>query len=192
MSGSAEQPRELHPNRVECAARLTPVYDRLRRAAQGQLDRAPDERTLQATALVHEAYLKLAQGGHSLPDDPEYLLALFIRTMRHIVLDAHRKRARARHGLGIRPASLEVVAPPQDSSFSSLDDLDPEALRAALERFEREEPGELHKLQALELSIFHGFTTEQAAEILGVDVRTVQRYTKAARAWLYNALAQGK
>lgn len=174
--------------RGDSSARLATVYDRLRRAAQAQLARGGDARTLQATALVHEAWIKLAQGGQPLPEDPDHLLALFIRTMRQVVIDEHRKRARGRHGGGKRPISLDAVAPAADPSFS-LDDVDVEALNRAMDRFEREEPGQRDKLLALQLSIFMGFTVEQIADVLGVDPRTVQRYIRAARAWLFDALS---
>lgn len=152
------------------------VYDELRRMAHGLMRREGDVRTLDTTALVHEAYLKLASGEGSPARDREHFFALCARAMRHLVVDQARASASAKRGGGaeILPidTGVHLVAAPGEE-LSRVDE--------ALERLERVNP---RHVRLVELRVFAGFTEEEIAELTGSSLRTVQRDWQRARAWL--------
>jgi RNA polymerase sigma factor (TIGR02999 family) len=171
-AGDAEAFREL----------VTTLYDELKRIARGQLRRGRPG-SLQTTALVHEAYLKLASGQGSPARDREHFFALCARAMRHLVVDQARAAASAKRGGGAEllpiDTGVHLVAAPGEE-LSRVDD--------ALERLERVNP---RHVRLVELRVFAGFTEEEIAELTGSSLRTVQRDWQRARAWLRVELGSG-
>jgi RNA polymerase sigma factor (TIGR02999 family) len=151
------------------------LYDELKRIARGQL-RGMRPGSLQTTALVHEAYLKLASGQGAPARDREHFFALCARAMRHLVVDQARAAATAKRGSG-----AEVL--PIDTAIHLVADAGEELahVHEALERLERVNP---RHVRLIELRVFAGFSEEEVAEITGSSLRTVQRDWQRARAWL--------
>jgi RNA polymerase sigma factor (TIGR02999 family) len=157
------------------AAELLPlVYDELRKLAAQKLAHEKQGHTLQATALVHEAYLRLVgqEEPRSYRDRGHFFAAA--AAMRRILIDnARRKRTRKRGG-DLRRQSLEaVVAPEPDDELLALDE--------ALQKLAAVDP---KKAKLVELRYFAGLTGEQAAEVLGISPTTADRHWAYARAWL--------
>jgi RNA polymerase sigma factor (TIGR02999 family) len=168
----------------DAAERVFPlVYDQLRRLAARQLRRERRGHTLQPTALVHEAYVRLAGQRAAEWPDRAHFFAMAARVMRHVLVDhARRNRAAKRGGSACRvsldeaspagrPLELEVVA--LDEALEELAALDPDQARI------------------VELRFFAGMTVEEVAAALGVSAATVQRDWRTARAWLYRRIAHG-
>jgi RNA polymerase sigma factor (TIGR02999 family) len=166
----------------EAADRLLPVvYDELRRLAQSHMEREGSGHTLQATVLVHEAYLKLIDQTRVNWQNRSHFFAVAAKAMRRILIDHARRRNRHKRGGGAAKLSLdEALAVAVDSEDPALIDLD-----EALERL-----AALHPLkeQVVELRFFGGLTGEETAHVLGVDRRTVDRHWQFARAWLFREL----
>jgi RNA polymerase sigma factor (TIGR02999 family) len=158
---------------------LTTVYDELHRlAARAMQDDRPGH-TLQATALVHEAYLRLA--GSDVPwEDRAHFYAIAARTMRRVLVDHARSRTRQKRGGAADAITLEEAL-----AISPGRPADVEALDEALERL-----GALdeRKAKAVELHYFGGLSYEEVARTLGVAPATVHRDLRMARAWLHDAL----
>ena len=159
------------------------VHSELRRIAQRQMSQERPGHTLQATALVNEAYLKLAgQQGFDWQNRAHFF-AVCAQVMRHILIDHARAHARDKRGGGAVKVSLNdalVVAEDQASHFIALD----EALRV-LERLDPQ------KGKIVELRYFGGLSIEEAAEVLDVSPRTVRREWQRAKAWLYRMMTEG-
>src|SRR5262249_49663971 len=167
------------------AEQLLPLlYDELRRLAAQRLREEKPGQTLQATALVHEAYLRLVgteQVQHW--DSRRHFFAAVAEAMRRILLDRARDKRRLKRGgnwrrLRLDDIDLSVAEPPDDLP----------ALDEALEKLAREDPlcAELVKLR-----FFAGLTQEDAAATLGIARRTADRYWAFARSWLFDELRQG-
>jgi RNA polymerase sigma factor (TIGR02999 family) len=169
---------------TKAAAELLPlVYEELRKLAAQKLTQEKPGQTLQATALVHEAYLRLVGGGDREWDSRGHFFAAAAEAMRRIVVEAARRKNRIKHGGGrerveIELADLPTRLPPDDLL----------ALDEALARLER-----LHSVKArlITLRYFAGMTIEQAAEALGISRVTAHRYWTFARAWLHQQLTAG-
>jgi RNA polymerase sigma factor (TIGR02999 family) len=159
------------------------VHFELRRIAQRQMSQERPGHTLQATALVNEAYLKLAgQQGFDWQNRAHFF-AVCAQVMRHILIDHARANARDKRGGGAVKVSLNdalVVAADQGAHFIALDD--------ALRVLERLDP---QKGKIVELRYFGGLSVEEAAEVLNVSPRTVRREWQRARAWLYRLMTEG-
>lgn len=157
--------------------RLLPLlYNELRAIAARQLRRERSGHTLQPTALVHEAYLKLV-GGELSASSRAHLLAIAARAMRQVLVDHARRRTAAKRGGEHSPTTLT------DGSASI--ELDPEGLLAldrALDELEA------RQRQVVECRFFGGMEETEIARALGVSERTVRRDWVKARAWLYRAL----
>ncbi len=172
---------EYRRGRPEALDRLLPiVYKELRRIAAYQLRAERPDHTLQPTALVHEAYLRLVgdpEGEHW--DNRGHFFAAAAEAMRRILVDNARRNGAVKHGGGKRRVPLEefhrVTESPED--LLDLDD--------ALTRFAAEEPA---KAQLVQLRFFAGVTAPEAAAVLGISVATAERWWTYARAWLYIAL----
>lgn len=166
---------------------MTLVYDELRAVAHRQLRRWHPGQTLDTTALVHEAYLRLVdQAGASWQDRAHFLSVAGV-AMRHILVDAARRRAaKKRGGEGLR-ITLDDLQPDQrgtDASRQAVEILDlDEALTSLAARNER-----LSRL--VELRFFAGLTEEETAETLGTSERTVRRDWLKARAFLFHVLSE--
>jgi len=158
------------------------VYAELRQLARRQLHSTPLQHTLSTTALVHEAYLKLSADVRWSTRDRSHFFALAARAMRHILIDHARRRTRHKRGGLEAPLSLEdAQVPVHDRSDELL------ALDEALERLAAVDP-ELARL--VEWRFFAGLSVEEIARVLEVSDRTVKRQWRAARAFLYQQLAQ--
>jgi RNA polymerase sigma factor (TIGR02999 family) len=165
------------------AEQLLPlVYDELRKLAAARLAREAPGQSLQATALVHEAYLRLVGSYPNKPFDGRgHFFAAAAEAMRRILIDRARDRRRLKRGGGRRRVRIDLDAllfePPGDDLL---------ALDEAVTALAREDPeaAELVKLRA-----FAGLTLAQAAEVLGIGRRTADRDWAYARAWLCHALA---
>jgi RNA polymerase sigma factor (TIGR02999 family) len=161
----------------EAFDRLLPlVYDELRRLARRQLDREAAPRTLPATGLVHEAYVKLAGGAfHAV--DRAHFLAIAARAMRQVLVDQARRRGAARRGADWIPATLT------DGLSDRAMDLD--ELLALNDALGQLDP---RQRQVVECRFFAGMEEEEIAAALGLTTRTVRRDWVKARAWLYRTL----
>ena len=158
--------------------RLVPLmYEDLRRVARRQLDREGGGHTLQTTALVHEAYLKLAGGGTVSATSRAHFLAIAARAMRQVLVDYARRRKAAKRGGGVISVTLGDEATPPDTSAEDILALD-EALQQLDPR----------QRQVIECRFFGGMEEKDIAAALGVSERTVRRDWVKARAWLYQAL----
>jgi len=164
------------------AARLLPlVYDELRLIARQRMAKTPPGNTLTPTALVHEAYIKVA-GSERLPwESRKHFFVAASRAMRNILVDQARRKAAERHGGGQKRHELReadvAIEPPGDDVL---------ALDEALSCLEREEPevGEI-----VMLLHFTGLTIEESSEVLQVSIRTVKRRWRFAKAWLHRVLS---
>ena len=163
--------------------RLVPlVYDELRVLAHRQRQRRPAAETLNTTALVHEAYEKLAHSGKTFADR-QHFFRVAARAMRGVLVDAARARQAAKRGGGatVLPLDAERVALPEDDPVLL-------ALDAALTQLAAAEP---RMAEVVELRYFVGLTIPETAEVLGLSETTVKREWAAARAWLHHALSSG-
>jgi RNA polymerase sigma factor (TIGR02999 family) len=160
----------------QAAAQLLPlVYDELRRMAAQKLAHEKPGQTLQPTALVHDAYLRLVGEDPARSfRDRSHFFAAAASAMRRILIDnARRKKAQKRGGRAARQPLDDVAAPEPDEDLLALDE--------ALHRLAAEDP---QKARLVELRYFAGLTGEQAAEVLGISPSTADRHWAYARAWL--------
>jgi RNA polymerase sigma factor (TIGR02999 family) len=159
--------------------RLLPlVYDELRKLAAAKLAHEKPGQTLQATALVHEAYLRLVGGGKrkSTWDCRAHFLSAAATAMRRILIERARYQQSLIHGGGRRREALgtdHLAAPDPDEKLLALD--------AVLQKLADVDP---EKARLVELRYFAGLTGDQAAEILGISPTTADRHWAYARAWL--------
>lgn len=159
---------------------LTPiVYEELRRLARRYMRGERANITLQTTALVNEAYLRLVDLERMRFNDRAHFFAVSAQLMRRILVD-HARRRNLKRGAGLQHLSLDEVAsfgPDRDAGLVSLDDA-----MAALARFDP------RKAQVVELRFFGGLSVEETAEVLKISPITVMRDWSTARAWLYREL----
>jgi RNA polymerase sigma factor (TIGR02999 family) len=157
------------------------VYDELRRLAAYRLSRERPGQTLQATALVNEAYLRLvARSEDRRWDSRGHFFAAAAEAMRRILVETARRKSREKHGGGHRRADADLDALGADKSPREI-----LALHEALDAFACHDP---QKAKLVELRFFGGLTLEQAAECLGISLSTADRAWRYARAWLYAAM----
>jgi RNA polymerase sigma factor (TIGR02999 family) len=154
------------------------VYDELRRLAAAKLAQEKPGQTLQATALVHEAYLRLV-GEHSIADH-QHFFRVAAEAMRRILIDRARRKQRLRHGGDRQRVPLSDVEPAAELPAEELLEMD-----QALERFSTVEP---IKAQLVKLRYFAGLSETDAAAALGISRATASRYWNYARAWLIHEL----
>jgi RNA polymerase sigma factor (TIGR02999 family) len=167
---------------LDAAAALLPlVYAELRTLAAARLAQEKPGQTLQATALVHEAYLQLVGDEARQWSGRGHFFAAAAEAMRRILVENARRKRRVRHGGGRKRINLDDV--PVDSSERADDLL---ALDDALAALAREDPA---KAELVKLRYFAGLTLEQAAACRGVSLATAKRHWTVARAWLYDALS---
>lgn len=165
--------------------RLLPVvYDELRRLAQSHLARERPDHTLQATALVHEAYLKLIDQTRVKWQNRAHFFAVAAQAIRRILIDHARAKGRRKRGGDADRVSLDEVLTLSVEQPST----DLLALDEALTRLGAHEP---QKAKVVEMRFFGGLTSEETAEVLGIGTRTVERHWQYSRAWLYRELAGG-
>ena len=167
----------------KAAAQLLPlVYEELRKLAAQRLAEEKPGQTLQATALVHEAYLRLV--GDQQFDNPGHFFAAAAEAMRRIVVESARRKKRIKHGGGTQRVEFEL-----DDLPTSLPSKKLLALDEALARLEQIDPV---KARLVTLRYFSGMTIEQAAAALNISRVTAHRYWTFARAWLHRAMTGGE
>jgi RNA polymerase sigma factor (TIGR02999 family) len=163
---------------------LTPiVYEELHRLARHYMRRERAGHSLQATALVNEAYMRLADYTRMQWRDRAHFFAVSAQVMRRILVD-HARRHNVKRGGGVRHVSLEdvvVVAPGEDAETDLV------ALDEALRGLTRIDP---RKAQIVEMRFFGGLTVEEIGEVLRVSTGTIKRDWRAAKAWLYQELTR--
>jgi RNA polymerase sigma-70 factor (ECF subfamily) len=163
--------------------KLTPiVYGELRRLAQHYMSRERTGHTLQATALVNEAYLRLVDYKRMRWENRGHFFAVSAQLMRRILVD-HARRHNLKRGAGVQHVALEdtaVIADDRSENMVALDDA-----MQALARIDS------RKAQVVELRYFGGLSVEETAEVLKVSPVTVMRDWSTARAWLYREMSGG-
>lgn len=156
------------------------VYDELRRMARRLLAGEAQPQTLDTTALVHEAYLKLV-GSQNLPArGRDYFFGAAARAMRQLLVDAARRRGRLRHGSGERPLALSVADPAAPVLEADVLEVD-EALGRLAAVYPRQ-------AQVVECRFFGGLSVEETSAVLAISPRTVKRDWLLAQAWLFREL----
>ena len=165
----------------EAADALLPlVYDRLRRLAQQMMAQEKPGQTLQATALVHEAYLRLLGDGAKWEDRRRFYAAA-ARAMRWILVERGRRRGRIRHGGGRKRLPLsdaDATVEPESVDLVAVDD--------ALRRLEKEDP---RVAEVVLFRFYAGLSVEDTAKALEISPRTVRRDWTYAKAWLLEAMS---
>jgi RNA polymerase sigma factor (TIGR02999 family) len=160
------------------------VYDELRRLAAQKLAREAPGQTLQATALVHEAYLRLVGGERAIRwEGRGHFFAAAAEAMQRILVENARRKRRIKHGGGFERKDIELADLPTRMPPEEL-----VALDEALEQLKRQDP---IKAQLVTLRYFGGMTIEQAAAVLGIARVTAHRYWTYARAWLHQQIRGG-
>jgi RNA polymerase sigma factor (TIGR02999 family) len=167
----------------QAAEQLLPlVYDELRKLAAAKLAQEKPGHTLQATALVHEAYIRLVEPDKTRGwDSRGHFFAAAAEAMRRILVESARRKRSPKCGGDLGRMDLDeacLVEPGRSEEIVALDE--------ALTRFAQEDP---IKADLVKLRYFGGFSIEQAAELLGVSRATAKRYWTYARAWLYEQIA---
>jgi len=164
------------------AEQLLPlVYDELRRLAGGKMAQEAPGQTLGATALVHEAYVRLVDVEQAQQwNSRGHFFVAAAEAMRRILIENARRKQRIRHGGGRTRLDFEKLDIADDAVSESILELD-----EALTRLAAEEPA---VVEVVKLRYFAGLTIEQSAEALGISVRTANRHWAYARAWLYQQL----
>jgi RNA polymerase sigma factor (TIGR02999 family) len=164
------------------ASRLLPlVYDELRRLAAQRMSQEQPGQTLQPTALVHEAYLRLVGQGDPGWQNRGHFFAAAAEAMRRILVEQARRKRRDKHGGQLHRADLDnafLSAPSPNQDLLALDE--------ALTKLATADP---FKAQLIQLRFFGGLSNEEAAEILGISVVTARRHWRYARAWLHREVS---
>jgi RNA polymerase sigma factor (TIGR02999 family) len=154
------------------------VYDELRRLAAARMARESAGHTLQPTALVHEAWLRLVGDGERTWKNRAYFFAAAAEAMRRILVEHARRKSRLKYGGGqerLNIEDLELAAATPDEKILLVDE--------ALERLEAEHP---ERARIVVLKYFGGLTNKQVAETLGIGERTVDRHWVCAKTWLFH------
>lgn len=170
----------LSGERNVSADQLLPlVYQELRRVAAQKMARETPGQTLQATALVHEAWMRV--GGESQSwESRAHFFGAAAEAMRRILIDRARSKRATRHGAGLERVNadeVEIIAPVQDDELLAVND--------ALDQFAAHDA---QKAELVKLRYFAGLTIEEAADVLGISAPTAKRYWAYARAWLFREI----
>lgn len=173
--------QRMHAGERQALDEVIPlVYDELKKLAAAHLRREPAVNQLQATALVHEAFLRLAQSRHPSYENRSHFYGIASRLMRQILVDAARARAAQKRGAAEEITLADVADRRQqpDGALLALDD--------ALDRLGCANP---LKVQLIEMRFFGGMTAEESAEALSLSVHVVRRELRLAQAWLRREMA---
>ena len=157
------------------------VYDELRRLAAARMSQEAAGHTLQPTALVHEAWLRLVGGQKQSWQNRAHFFAAAAEAMRRILIERARRKSRLKRGTGqplLDITDFDIAAAMPDDKVLLVDE--------ALEQLKVEDP---EKARVVMLKFFVGLTNEQAAEILNVNERTVRRQWEFAKAWLFDRIS---
>jgi RNA polymerase sigma factor (TIGR02999 family) len=158
------------------------VYEELRKLAAARMSRENSGQTLQPTALVHEAWMRLVEDGSRTWENRAHFFGAAAEAMRRILIDNARRRARLKHGGGqhrVELENLDIAAALPDEKILLLDE--------ALEKLKAEDP---ETAQIVVLKFFIGLTNEEIVRMLGSSDRTVRRQWNYAKAWLYDSVTK--
>ena len=176
---------DLQDGRPDAASQLIPlVYDELHRLARGQMRQERSDHTLQATALVHEAYLRLVNQPQRTWQNRAHFIAVAAQVMRRILVDYARARRTSKRGNAPLKVPLEeplLFTEEQSDDLVSLDE--------ALERLAQFDQ---RQSRVVELRFFGGLTADETAEVLGISSKTVKRDWTVARAWLHREVRKAR
>ncbi len=159
---------------------LTLVYDELRRLAAYKLAQESPDQTLQPTALVHEAWLRLVGDRNPSFNDRTHFFRAAAEAMRRILIDRARRKQTEKHGgnfARVDIESLELAAPDEDEQLL--------AVHEALDKLALEHPTQA---ELVKLRYFAGMTNEEVSQVLGISVSTAKKYWTFSRAWLVNEI----
>jgi RNA polymerase sigma factor (TIGR02999 family) len=175
----------MEPDEIQTTEQLLPlVYAELRRLAAHKMASENPGQTLQPTALVHEAWLKLGGEQNRPWQNRNHFFAAAAEAMRRILTDNARRKLRVRHGGGQQRVDLDECATAADSEADHI-----LAVSEALDKFAQVDP---QRAELVKLRYFIGLTFEEAAEVLGISEPTAKRYWSFARAWLYEEIRTGR
>lgn len=158
------------------------VYDELRRLAASRMSRERPGQTLQATALVHEAWLRLTDGSQPSWNSRNHFFKAAAEAMRRILIVNARHKQREKHGGHLERVPLDEVEVAADA--------DPDTLLLVGEALDRLTDRDPIKAELVKLRFFVGLSNEEAAEALGLSVPTVKRYWAFARAWMFDEITR--
>lgn len=161
------------------------VYGELRRLASSRMSQERAGHTLQPTALVHEAWMRLGDGAQRKWENRAHFFGAAAEAMRRILIDRARQRLAVKHGAGKEHVELDglEIAAPTDKDDELL------AVHEALDRFATSEP---RKAELVKLRYFAGFSIEEAAEALNISAPTAKRDWAYARAWLFREIGNNR
>ena len=162
----------------KAAEELLPlVYEELRKLAAAKMAQQPDGQTLQATALVHEAWLRLVDGPTRQYANRRHFFSAAAQAMRHLLIERARRKLRERHGGALQRVDaddVEIAAPADDEQLIHIN--------TALEELALLAP---EKAEVVKLRFFVGLEEKEIGELLNLSPRTVERYWSYAKAWLF-------
>jgi len=156
------------------------LYEELRRLAASKMAREEPGQTLQPTALVHEAWLRLVGSQNPKFENRAHFFSAAAEAMRRILIDRARHKLRIRHGGSLERVDLEeqdLAAPAEDEQLV--------AVHEALDNLAKDHPVQA---EVVKLRYFVGMTNEETAEVLGVSIATVKNYWTFARTWIFNEI----
>jgi len=159
---------------------LCMVYDELRRLAAFRMSQQPPGQTLQATALVHEAWLRLTGSENPAFKNRSHFFSAAAEAMRHILIDRARRKQAVRHGGGLARVNsdeFDLAAPGPDEQML--------AVNETLDKFALKYPVQA---EVVKLRYFAGMTNEEVAQLLDLSVSTVKNYWNFSRAWLFKEI----
>jgi len=175
----------IQAGQTRAAEELLPVvYDELRRIARAKMAREQPGQTLQPTALVHEAWLRLGGDTQAAWQNRAHFFAAAAEAMRRILIEKARRRQRVRHGGGLERTDLdeiEIAGPEADERLLEIHE--------ALDRLAQEDPA---RAEVVKLRYFVGLSDREVAEALGLSERTVERHWAYAKVWLLRAVRDAK
>jgi len=160
------------------------VYEELRLLAAQKMSSEKPGQTLQATALVHDAYIRLVGGEAQSWDSSRHFFAAAAEAMRKILIDRARRKGRLKRGGALRRVEL-------NDAFAAVE-TSPDDLLVLNEALTELADHDAEAAKLVELTYFGGLAVEQGAEVLGISVRKAYRHLKFARAWLYDKLNEGQ
>lgn len=175
---------ELSSGRSQAADELLPVvYKELRLLATRKMARERPDHTLQATALVNEAWLRLVARNAQGWQNRRHFMGAAAEAMRRILIDSARRKAAEKHGGKLAKVELTEYCLPIESNGEKLQDV-----HEALDRLEREDP---IKAEVVKLHFFAGLEFREIAKVMNVSERTVRRYWNFAKLWLFHEIKHG-
>ena len=184
MTYITEVPKTIESGQSQAAEDLLPlVYEELRRLAAAKMANESGTQTLQPTALVHEAWLRLNGLGQSYWQNGAHFFGAAAEAMRRILIEKARRRSRLKHGSGsehVDLARIDLPGPMRDERLL--------AVNEALAQLEREDPA---KARIVLLKFFGGLTNAEVAETVGLTERSVERQWAFARVWLLRTMRSG-